>query len=110
MGSRGAASHRKTRAPTQAPRPTPTVVVPATRSVNVWSPTTWETPAASMSGPTSLTLPDDRCGPGRIRTCDLGIKSPLLYQLSYRPFVRVTPEAFEGGGSWGEPWVPTCCK
>jgi hypothetical protein len=25
------------------------------------------------------------CGPGRIRTCDLGIKSPLLYQLSYRP-------------------------
>ena len=25
------------------------------------------------------------CGPGRDRTCDLGIKSPLLYQLSYRP-------------------------
>jgi hypothetical protein len=25
-------------------------------------------------------------GPGRDRTCDLGIKSPLLYQLSYRPF------------------------
>jgi hypothetical protein len=24
-------------------------------------------------------------GPGRNRTCDLGIKSPLLYQLSYRP-------------------------
>jgi hypothetical protein len=24
-------------------------------------------------------------GPDRIRTCDLGIKSPLLYQLSYRP-------------------------
>ena len=24
-------------------------------------------------------------GPGRDRTCDLGIKSPLLYQLSYRP-------------------------
>jgi integrase len=24
-------------------------------------------------------------GPSRIRTCDLGIKSPLLYQLSYRP-------------------------
>jgi hypothetical protein len=24
-------------------------------------------------------------GPGRIRTCDLGIKSPLLCQLSYRP-------------------------
>jgi hypothetical protein len=26
-----------------------------------------------------------RSGPGRDRTCDLGIKSPLLYQLSYRP-------------------------
>src|SRR5262249_50517241 len=26
-------------------------------------------------------------GPGRDRTCDLGIKSPLLYQLSYRPSV-----------------------
>ena len=26
-------------------------------------------------------------GPGRDRTCDLGIKSPLLYQLSYRPAV-----------------------
>jgi hypothetical protein len=26
-------------------------------------------------------------GPGRTRTCDLGIKSPLLYQLSYRPAV-----------------------
>ena len=26
-----------------------------------------------------------RDGPGRDRTCDLGIKSPLLYQLSYRP-------------------------
>src|SRR6185437_8177072 len=25
-------------------------------------------------------------GPGRARTCDLGIKSPLLYQLSYRPW------------------------
>src|ERR1700759_2444619 len=24
-------------------------------------------------------------GPGRDRTCDLRIKSPLLYQLSYRP-------------------------
>src|SRR5437764_3476382 len=28
-------------------------------------------------------------GPGRDRTCDLGIKSPLLYQLSYRPHRRV---------------------
>src|SRR5438445_10064645 len=27
----------------------------------------------------------DGYGPGRDRTCDLGIKSPLLYQLSYRP-------------------------
>src|SRR5690242_4905569 len=27
-------------------------------------------------------------GPGRDRTCDLGIKSPLLYQLSYRPAGR----------------------
>src|SRR6185312_10253876 len=27
-------------------------------------------------------------GPGRDRTCDLGIKSPLLYQLSYRPARR----------------------
>ena len=26
-------------------------------------------------------------GPGRDRTCDLGIKSPLLYQLSYRPAI-----------------------
>jgi hypothetical protein len=28
-------------------------------------------------------------GPGRDRTCDLGIKSPLLYQLSYRPAVPI---------------------
>ena len=28
-------------------------------------------------------------GPGWIRTTDLGIKSPLLYQLSYRPAQRV---------------------
>jgi hypothetical protein len=28
---------------------------------------------------------EPRNGPGRNRTCDLGIKSPLLYQLSYRP-------------------------
>ena len=28
-------------------------------------------------------------GPDRDRTCDLGIKSPLLYQLSYRPAFRV---------------------
>ena len=27
-------------------------------------------------------------GPDRDRTCDLGIKSPLLYQLSYRPSLR----------------------
>ena len=29
-------------------------------------------------------------GPGRDRTCDLGIKSPLLYQLSYRPRTECT--------------------
>jgi hypothetical protein len=33
----------------------------------------------------SPSVGDDVDGPGRIRTCDLGIKSPLLYQLSYRP-------------------------
>ncbi len=26
-----------------------------------------------------------RCGPGRTRTCDQRIMSPLLYQLSYGP-------------------------
>jgi hypothetical protein len=35
----------------------------------------------------SLALQELRDGPGRSRTCDLGIKSPLLYQLSYRPVV-----------------------
>jgi DNA-binding SARP family transcriptional activator len=30
-------------------------------------------------------LQDILDGPGRDRTCDLGIKSPLLYRLSYRP-------------------------
>ena len=29
-------------------------------------------------------------GPGRDRTCDLGIKSPLLYQLSYRPAILLS--------------------
>src|SRR5262245_38265899 len=47
-----------------------------------------------------------RDGPGRIRTCDLGIKSPLLCQLSYRPAPREcrapqaashVPEALHGG-------------
>ena len=32
-------------------------------------------------------MQDFRDGPGRDRTCDLGIKSPLLYQLSYRPAI-----------------------
>src|SRR6266545_2666907 len=32
-------------------------------------------------------------GPGRNRTCDLGIKSPLLYQLSYRPALTVCHRA-----------------
>jgi hypothetical protein len=35
-------------------------------------------------GPPQQRLPGTD-GPGRIRTCDLGIKSPLLCQLSYRP-------------------------
>jgi hypothetical protein len=51
-------------------------------------------------------MPAAADGPGRIRTCDLGIKSPLLYQLSYRPCSRITPEAFEGaahGGTMGFP-------
>src|SRR4249919_3520619 len=42
--------------------------------------------------PDGSTKPDrlserDAHGPDRDRTCDLGIKSPLLYQLSYRPFL-----------------------
>ena len=32
-------------------------------------------------------IPANRHGPDRARTCDLGIKSPLLYQLSYRPAI-----------------------
>src|SRR5882672_11061885 len=36
----------------------------------------------------SAKSPANRHGPGRDRTCDLGIKSPLLYQLSYRPRAR----------------------
>jgi hypothetical protein len=36
------------------------------------------------------------CGPGWIRTNDLGIKSPLLCQLSYRPATRVSVEGAEG--------------
>jgi hypothetical protein len=43
-----------------------------------------------------------RYGPGRNRTCDLGIKSPLLYQLSYRPRAyegyRGTPAILRGPG------------
>ena len=35
----------------------------------------------------STTPPRGLDGPGRDRTCDLGIKSPLLYQLSYRPWI-----------------------
>src|SRR5258705_7743921 len=39
-------------------------------------------------------------GPSRDRTCDLGIKSPLLYQLSYRPRGREsTSEAASGGAA-----------
>lgn len=35
-------------------------------------------------------------GPGRDRTCDLGIKSPLLYQLSYRPFASILEAMSKG--------------
>jgi hypothetical protein len=76
-------------------------------------------------------------GPGRDRTCDLGIKSPLLYRLSYRPREReyrsanvgyrashrkrsrALPERSlsaaqpQGGvkeGAHGEPWVHPCSK
>src|SRR5919201_3227977 len=45
-------------------------------------------------------------GPGRNRTCDLGIKSPLLYQLSYRP----APLLKRRRGPTGEPGVPPCPK
>src|SRR6476620_12796034 len=43
-----------------------------------------------------------RDGPSRDRTYDLGIKSPLLYQLSYRPEVtrvpsRSDPDRAHGG-------------
>src|SRR5215470_18189658 len=44
----------------------------------------------------------DRNGPGRDRTCDLRIKSPLLYQLSYRPTYR----AIEADALGQEPDVP----
>jgi hypothetical protein len=37
-----------------------------------------------------------RDGPGRTRTCDLGIKSPLLYQLSYRPLRVLDRKADHG--------------
>jgi hypothetical protein len=41
-------------------------------------------PSSSIKPPANWPNGD---GPGRDRTCDLGIKSPLLYQLSYRPAV-----------------------
>src|SRR5437867_42749 len=41
-------------------------------------------------------------GPGRDRTCDLRIKSPLLYQLSYRPVYG----AIEADARDQEPVVP----
>jgi hypothetical protein len=42
-------------------------------------------------------------GPGRIRTCGLGIKSPLLCQLSYRP----TPaECSQGAPRYPWPAAP----
>ena len=42
-----------------------------------WDPLCTATPCSSFACASD--------GPGRSRTCDLGIKSPLLYQLSYRP-------------------------
>ena len=55
-------------------------------------------------------------GPGRDRTCDLGIKSPLLYQLSYRPrpceyrnvpWTRLASASCAGfGGSCGSRFRP----
>src|SRR3954465_11598619 len=45
-----------------------------------------------------------RDGPSRDRTCDLGIKSPLLYQLSYRPRVpESTSESAEGASGGAAP-------
>ncbi len=43
--------------------------------------------AASLRVTETALLQDFLDGPGRDRTCDLGIKSPLLYQLSYRPAI-----------------------
>ena len=45
--------------------------------------------AAKSSWPAKRAGLREGGGPGRIRTCGLGIKSPLLYQLSYRPLLRV---------------------
>jgi hypothetical protein len=41
------------------------------------------------------------CGPDRDRTCDLGIKSPLLYQLSYRPVAVYSVAAMSKGYAEG---------
>jgi hypothetical protein len=41
------------------------------------------------------------CGPDRDRTCDLGIKSPLLYQLSYRPESNYSVAAMSKGYAEG---------
>ena len=40
-------------------------------------------------------------GPDRDRTCDLGIKSPLLYQLSYRPAAVYSVTAMSKGYAEG---------
>ena len=70
--------------PRAASPPSATFAPPgaATRTAtsSPWSPSPGAEPAAQHSGARSF-----RHGPGRIRTCDLGIKSPLLCQLSYRP-------------------------
>jgi hypothetical protein len=53
----------------------------------VGTPRTFLAPATRLTDP-AMRDPVNRAaanGPGRNRTCDLGIKSPLLCQLSYRP-------------------------
>ena len=46
-------------------------------------------------------LSADRSGPDRDRTCDLGIKSPLLYRLSYRPAAVYSVAAMSKGYAEG---------
>jgi hypothetical protein len=63
-----------------------------------FEPATVGTDAGTLRVPAWLSTQED--GPGRIRTCDLGIKSPLLCQLSYRPTVPLQ-RTERGRGSAG---------